>query len=51
MKKLLKGISAFLVASMLIITGGCDGTPEETTTTEDPALTAVTDENGTPVTD
>lgn len=51
MKKLLKGISAFLVASMLIFTGGCDGTPEETTTTEDPALTAVTDENGTPITD
>ncbi len=51
MKKLLKGLSAFFVASLLITAGGCDGTPEETTATEDPALTAVTDENGTPVTD
>lgn len=51
MKKFLKGISVFAAFSMILASGGCDGTPEETTATEDPALTAVTDENGTPVTD
>ena len=47
MKKFLKGISLFFAFSLLAVSGGCDGTPEETTVTEDPAITAVTDENGT----
>lgn len=51
MKKILKGISSFIAISMMLISGGCDGNPEETTATEDPALTAATDESGNPVTD
>lgn len=51
MKKFLKGISVFMAFALLAVSGGCDGNPEETTVTEDPALTAVTDEEGNPVTD
>lgn len=51
MKKLLKGISVIAAFSMLLVSGGCNGNPEETTASDDPALTAVTNEDGTPVTD
>ena len=51
MKKFLKGISVLSAFAMLMFSSGCEGNPEETTATEDPALTAVTNEDGTPVTD
>lgn len=46
-----KWISIFLTASMLTAFSGCDKAPEESETTDDPALTAATDENGSPITD
>ena len=50
MKKFKKWISLILTTSMLLTLSGCDKEGEGETT-EDPALTAVTDESGNPVTD
>lgn len=51
MKKFLKGISISLAFVLIAVASGCNGEPEDTTATEDPVLTAVTDEEGNPVTD
>ena len=51
MKKAKKWISILLAGAMLTALSACDKNPEETTETQDPALTAVTDEEGNPVTD
>ncbi len=52
MNKKRKWISAILTGIMLVTFSACgDENPDETTASDDPALTAVTDENGVPVTD
>lgn len=50
MKSLKKYAAVFLSACLLLSAGGCN-TEDEPAQEDDPALTAVTDENGTPVTD
>lgn len=49
MKKMKKWISVLLTASLLVTAAGCN--KDEPETTDDPAATAATDENGNPVTD
>lgn len=51
MIKTKKWISVILSGIMLLGLTGCNGEAEETSATEDPALTAATDEGGKPVTD
>lgn len=51
MKKTKKWISILLAGAMLTSFSACNNESEETEETDDPAVTAVTDEEGNPVTD
>ncbi len=51
MKRTKKWISILLAGAMLTSFSACNNEPEETEETDDPAVTAVTDEEGNPVTD